>query len=145
MSNEILQRVRQHEQKLWVPSRGELTVGEARIQRAVEEYDERLVLARHNVTGDWVIFIKVDRDTLYPVIGLGPELPTDPEEVQRRLYLADGQRRGTEILDQVNRHNDAIRKAKRDATDEAIGETAEHLEWGYRQEGWHPSPRIFVP
>src|SRR5690242_883306 len=121
---EVFKRIRAEEQKLWVPGRGDLTVGEERIKRVIQEYDERLVLARHEITGDWVVFITVDRDTLYPVIGLGPELPTDPEDVKRRLYETDAARHGTKILDQINRRNDDIRKARAQASDEAIGETA---------------------
>lgn len=144
MSHEILQRVRAHDQKLWVPGRGELTAGQTAAQKVIEEYDERLVLARHELTGDWVVFIKVARDDLYPVLGLGPEIP-DAEEIKRRLWQADAQRRGNDIRAQVNAHNDRIRAENKYRADEAAGETAEHLEWGYRREGWHPSPRIFVP
>lgn len=143
--SEVLERVREHEQRLWVPGRGVVDLRIERIQRAVEAYDSRLVLARHELTGDWVIFVKLGPDDLYPVIGLGPELPRSPEEVTQRLARADSRRHTESLLDQINRRNEAIRKAKRDAADEAIGETAEWFEWGYRREGWHPSPRIFVP
>lgn len=142
--HEVLQRVREHEQKLWVPGRGDTTVGVAAIQHVLDEYDERLVLARHEYTGDWVVFIKINRDDLYPVLGLGPTLPS-PEEVGRKLYESDAARHGTKLLDQVNRHNEEIRKRNRAAAIEKDGEVAEHLEWAYRREGLHPQTRIFVP
>lgn len=145
MSHEILQRVRQAgPEHIWIPGRGNLTAAESEAQRFIEEYDERFVLARHNVTGDWVIFVKLARDDLYPVMGLGREIPP-LEEIKRRMYQADALRRGDEIRQEINRRNEDIQKAKRAAADAAIGETAEHLEWGYRREGWHPNPRIFVP
>jgi len=143
--SDVLNRIRAEEQSLWIPGAGEVNPKVTRLQRAVEAYDERLVLARHNVTGDWVIFIKLEGGNLYPVLGIGRELPDDPEEIRYRLYKADARRHGTKILDDINRANERILAEKRYAADEAIGETAEWLEWGIRQEGWHPSPRVFIP
>ena len=53
-------------------------------------------------------------------------------------------RRGSEILDAINRHNDEISQKFEDAADNASGEAAEALEWFNRKEGLHPVPRIFV-
>ena len=150
--SDVLSRVRAEETRLWVPGMGEVDVRTRQVQRAIEEYDERLVLARHEITGDWVVFIKLERNSplstdqgnLYPVIGLGPELP-DVEEVRKRLHQADARRHGSKLLDQINDHNERLRQESRLAADEAIGETAEALEWGFRKEGWHPQTRIFVP
>ena len=150
--SDVLNRIRGEETRLYLPDGSEYDPAIRGVQRAVEEYDERLVLARHEITGDWVVFIKLERNSplstdqgnLYPVVGLGPELP-DVEEVRKRLYQADARRHGSKLLDQINDHNDRLRQERRAAADEAIGETAEALEWGFRKEGWHPQTRIFVP
>lgn len=120
--------------------------------RAAEEmvrlYDERLMLARHEMTGDWVIWLKPRAnpfgDAPYPVIGLGPDLPA-PAEIEQRLRRADAARRGDEILREINQANDEIQRENKRASDEATGIAAEALEWGYRKMDAHPSPRIFVP
>lgn len=140
----VLQSTHRAEQKLWIPGVGEVDPRISAAQRVVREYDERLVLARHDLTGDWVIFIKVSRDNLYPVIGIGPELPENAEELRHRLWKADTKIHGTKVLDDINRHNRRLQEASRKRGLEADGEIAEAFEWGFRQEGVL-SPKVFIP
>lgn len=116
-------------------------------QRVVERYDEKLMLARHEGTGDWCVFLTEKASPFglpYPVIGLGTELPP-PEEIERRLIMADTARRGHEILRHLEQENAKIEAAKLAKVDEASGIAAEALEWGFRKQDAHPNPRIFVP
>lgn len=129
-------------QHLWTPG-GVVDLQIEKAQKAVRDYDERLELMKHEETGDWVVFVRLERDLYYPIIGWR-ELP-EPEAIQKQLYEIDGQRRGTEILDTMNRRNAEIRKKREDAASEADGIAAEAFEWGYRFMGKHPNPRIFVP
>ena len=80
----------------------------------------------------------------FPVIGLGPDLPSN-EEIRSKLERADTARRGEQILREMNAHNAKIKEPTDKAADEATGLGAEALEWGFRFQGVHPSPRIFVP
>ena len=141
---DVFARVRdESEQRLWIPGAGEVDLKIVACQRVCREYDDRLELARHELTGDWVVFIKIARDTLYPVIGIGPEL-CEPEELSQRLWKADAKRHGSKLLYQINESNDRI---KRDARNKALAvdeEVAEHLAWGFRKEGVL-SPQVFVP
>lgn len=131
----VFERIRAVDQKLWIPGMGEVDPNVTAAQRVVREYDERLELARHEITGDWVVFIKLDRDTLYPVIGIGPELPANAEDLRQRLMKADSKRHGDKLLRDINEHNERIRRASRARALEADEAMAEGLEWGFRREG----------
>lgn len=145
MSESLVRVKSAPELRLYVPGQGMLSVAESRAKRAVEEYDERLMLARHELTGDWCVFLQNGPfGEPYPVIGLGQDLP-HPDDIKKRLYQADAVRRGEEILDQINRHNESIQQRIEDAASEGSGIAAEALEWGFRRMGSHPHPRIFVP
>lgn len=132
------------EQKLWIPGQGEVDMRIIAAQRVVREYDERLELARHEITGDWVVFVKLEGGNLYPVVGIGPELPHNAEDLRQRLWKADSARHGSKILDQINAHNKRIQRESRQRGLEADEATAEALEWGFRQEGVL-SRKVFVP
>lgn len=128
---------------LWIPSGTEskeirLAVNE------VEAYDPRLTLAKHEITGDWVIFTKLDNGALYPVIGLGKDLPS-PDYLRQRILNADTRRQGEQMLYHINKKNEEIRKQNERPVRDGIGKTAEALEWGYRKLGKHPVNRVFVP
>lgn len=127
---------------LWIPGRGELAMGELAAARAVEEYDPELMLGQDRRSGDWVVLIK--RDPPYPVFGLGPTLPS-PDEIKRRLYQADTKRHGGKLADELDRANERAKQELRDRADDATGEVAEALDWGFRKLGSHPFPRIFIP
>lgn len=141
---DVFARIRdESEQKLWIPGAGEVDMRIVGCQRVCREYDERLVLAKHELTGDWVVFIKIDRSNMYPVIGIGPEL-IEPEELSQRLWKADTRRHGEKILHQINEHNEKIRSESRRRALDADEAMAEGLEWGFRQEGVL-SRKVFVP
>lgn len=141
---DVFARIRdESEQKLWIPGEGEVDMRIVACRRVLNDYDERLVLARHELTGDWVVFIKLNRDDMYPVIGIGREL-CDPDELYERLWRADTKRHGNKILHQINEHNENLKREqerKRLDADEAM---AEHFEWGLRQEGVL-SRKVFIP
>lgn len=135
--------------RLWTPA-GEHDLTTAPARRVVEQYDENLMLARNVDTGDWCVYLKPranpfgQTDKPFPVIGLGPELPS-PETIQRRLYQADAKRRGDQILNDMNSHNESLMQPKRIAADTGTGIAAEVFEYGFRKMGAHPIPRVFVP
>lgn len=141
---DVFARIRdESEQRLWIPGEGEVDMRIIGCQRVCREEDDRLELARHELTGDWVVFIKIGRDNLYPVIGIGREL-CEPEELRQRLHKADAKRHGEKILHQINEHNERLRKESRRRALEADEAVAEGLEWGFRQEGVL-SKKVFVP
>jgi hypothetical protein len=109
------------------------------IDRAVKEYDERLFVGVHE--GQLTVFIKMAYpDDPYPVFGLGlvDSEPPHPEDVIKRLALADTRRRGSEILDRMNKEN-AQRRARADqALLDERQDIYERLEYAMRSLGWSP-------
>lgn len=143
LPQDVFARVRNEEQRLWIPGQGEISLGINRLQEVLREEDERLELAKHEITGDWVVFIKLGVDNLYPVIGIGREL-CSPEELRERLHRADAKRHGDKILQSVNQHNERIKQVSRDRALEADEAMAEGFEWGFRREGVL-SRKVFIP
>ena len=127
--------------RLWLPGLGVTDLRVRKVVKAVKEYDHALNLARHEITGDWVIIIGEEG---HPVWGFGKELP-NPEDVQHILGKRDVKRNGRRILDQ-SRREAAKRKADEQyRISETDGVAAEHFEHAFRKQGAHPTPRIFLP
>lgn len=130
--------------QVFVNGRGMVDSGVLAVDRAVNEYDERLYFDRNRDTGDYCVYIKTPaNEPDVPVIGF-QEIP-HPEDALKRLYHADSLRHGEEILEGMRRRNEAARKEAGRTADEASGQMAEGLEWAFRKQGAHPSPRIFIP
>lgn len=131
---------------LWTPDNGWTSQNERQCAKMVEEYDTELVLGQRKDTGEWVVFLKngPQNDGPFPIFGLGRELPP-ADKIKERLAKHDVSRHGrkiyTDILCSMQREEAAAKAARHDAD----GQVAEAMEWGMRQMGSHPSPRIFVP
>lgn len=138
-----LHNIAHEEQKLYIPGQGMVDLHLRRAMKAVEQYDDRLILARHEHTGDWVAFVQLGPDRMFPVIGFGKELP-HPDEIRRILEQADTHRHGDKILRQIQEHNDRLQREKRAATTEAIDEAAEYADFGFRKY-MGLKPQIFIP
>jgi len=126
--------------RLWLPGLGVADKQIRGVARAVRDYDEALRLARHEITGDWVVVIG---DEGHPVFGFGKELP-HPDDVEQRLGARDVKRNGRRILEQ-SRRAAARMKAEEDARfSDMTGEVAEHFEHAFRKVGAHPQKRVFI-
>jgi hypothetical protein len=142
-SNEIVGRVAQEEQRLYIPGQGFVDFRLRKATKAVSDYDDRLILALHEGTGDWVAFIQLGPDRMFPVIGFGKELP-EPTEIREILERHDTHRHGDKLLRQIQETNDRIQAEKRRAADDAIEETAEYAEWGIARHIGSTS-KVFIP
>lgn len=132
--------------ELWIPGAGFVPAHIRSAQKAVEEYDPDLSLARDPDAGDqWVVLLnRGPEGRPFPVLGLGYELPA-PEEIKRKLYMSDTRKRGREIVAEVVRRNEARKRAFRDQAHDAGGEVAEAMDTALHLMKRHPTPRIFVP
>lgn len=131
--------------ELWVPGYGTVPAGMSAAAKAVEEYDPDLAIGQDERTGDFVVLLKRGPGgNAFPVLGLGPELPA-PEEIKRRLHMADTRRRGRQIVADIERKNEQRRKELRAQTSDAAGEVAEAMDTALHLMKRHPVPRIFVP
>lgn len=126
---------------VWIPG---IHVSDREIRAvclAVEAYDEALRFGRDEITGDWVVVIG---EQGHPVYGFGRFLP-DPETVGPTLAKHDVKRHGPKLMAQL------AARAKREKAeddwlmDENTGVLAEHFEHGFRKEGKHPRPQVFIP
>lgn len=127
--------------RLWLPGLGVTDLRIRRVARAVKQYDESLELARHEVTGDWVV---TKGESGFPVFGFGRELP-NPDEVETILGRHDIKRHGKKMMDQLAREAELRRKEAEYRMEETDGVAAEAFEAAFRRMGRHPNPRIFVP
>jgi hypothetical protein len=142
-SNDIVKRAALEEQRLYIPGEGYVDFRLKRAVKAVSDYDDRLILALHELTGDWVAFRALGPDRMFPVIGFGKELP-EPHEIREILERHDTHRHGDKLIREIQETNDRLQAEKRKAVDEAIEETAEYAEWGVARHIGSKS-RIFIP
>lgn len=131
---------------LWLPGIGVSGTDERAAAAAVEEYDPNLVLGQRRDTGEWIVFLRKGPNDgePFPVLGLGTRLPA-ADEVTRTLYQKDVRRHGEKLFHDIYRKQQANLKTLRDNASEASGVLAEGMEWGFRKQGVHPSPRVFLP
>jgi hypothetical protein len=130
---------------IWLPGSGAVPLHIRQAEKALEEYDRRLSLGRDERNGDWVVLLDGGDGRPYPVLGLGTELPA-PERVKEKLYRADTSRRGTEIVNELVKRNDARLHKIKDKASDGAGIAAEAYEWAFRKVGSDAvNPRIFVP
>lgn len=131
-------------QNIWVPdsaSNAQYDIPVLRVDQAVKEYDENLRFGRNEETGQWCIFRVVRGEAPLPILGFD-EIP-HPEDACRRLYQCDAQRRGEEILTDMNRHNAELEKADEAAASDADGLAAEVYEHAFRMMGKTPYAKSF--
>lgn len=132
---------------VWTPPRAYDRLA-AEVSKAVREYDDRLGFGQNPDNGQWCIFMRQGtteetRGGDLPILGF-QTIPS-PDEAKKKLYQTDARRRGEEILNALNRHNEQVEQRFEDAASEASGEAAEAMEWFNRQMGTHPVPRVFIP
>lgn len=129
---------------LYLPDGTLVDIKTYRIQRAINEYDERLFLGLKD--GQLTVFVRMPYpDDPWPVFGLGVfngELP-EPADVVRRIAQADTARRGSEILDRVNKGNARIKVAKDNDLLDARRDVYERLEHALRSTGHSPGFQSF--
>lgn len=117
------------------------------VDKAVKEYDPDLGFGRNEATGQWCIFLKHGATELaqhsdLPILGFGT-IP-HPDDAVKRLYESDARRRGREIVDSIQRHNDEIQRASDQRAQEASNATAEAFEWGFRKVGAAPVSKVYI-
>lgn len=131
---------------IWTPdsaSTARYDIPVLRVDKAVQEYDENLRFGRNEETGQWCIFRIVRGMAPLPILGFN-DIP-HPDDALRRLYSVDAQRRGEEILTEMNRHNAELEKVQEDAASEADGLAAEVYEHAFRMMGKTPYTKSFRP
>jgi hypothetical protein len=123
---------------LWIPGRGSMDTRAYRVDRAVNEYNDRLSFGRNEDTGDWCVFMRMPSpEPLLPLFGFGDSIP-EPDEVIKQLWKADSLRHGDKILNQIIREQEDRKKRYEYAASQASEESAEVLEHFLRKKGKSP-------
>jgi hypothetical protein len=114
-----------------------------RVDQAVNAYDERLLFAKNEETGDWCVFIRMPvPEPPYPVCGFGNDIP-EVDDVMLRIRQADTLRNGEAIYRDVVRSQNKYRSALEYNTDQAASESAEVVEHLMRKHGKSPIIKSF--
>lgn len=130
---------------LWLPNAGIVPSHIRAAQEAISQYDSELELGFDQRNQTWVVLWSNGPDGApYPVLGLGPSLPTY-DEIQRLLYTHDTRRHGAKIVQEVSKRNEARKAAGRYELNQAAGEVAEELEHAFRRMGKTSYKKIYLP
>ena len=128
--------------RLWLPN--SVNYAAYRVDRAVNEYDERLMFARNEDTGDWCVFVKMPRpQDPFPVFGFGDRIP-DPSEALAKVQEGHLVRHKERIWKEITDSQRDYRKGIRAKGDEAAEESAEVVEHFLRQHGKSPVVKEFI-
>jgi hypothetical protein len=127
-----------------VPGRGVVNLDAERVNRAVQEYDERLRFGFNEVNGDWVVYIKMPRgfdaayyiegEPVYPVLGFQKRIPP-VDEALGRIRLSDSWREGSRIYDRMVKAQERARAAQEAEAADLTGDVAERIEHEMRKQG----------
>jgi hypothetical protein len=115
-----------------VPGRGLVNASALAVDKAVNEYDERLRFGFNETNQDWFIYILMERDfpafyyvdgsPVYPIRGFGKEIPT-PETAVNAIRQMDTWQNNFDLA-VMNFENERQRKRLEMDTNERIEEAA---------------------
>ena len=128
--------------RLWLPN--SVNYAAYKVDRAVNEYDERLMFARNEDTGDWCVFVKMPRpQDPFPVFGFGDRIP-DPVEALAKVQEGHLVRHKERIWKEITDSQRDYRKGIRAKGNEASEESAEVVEHFLRKHGKSPVVKEFI-
>lgn len=95
----------------------------ARLDAVANGYDEKLFLDRHHDTGQWCVYVSLERPQRpYPVFALSDRLPT-PDELLNKLRASDTHKHN--IREAMNKANDAVQVEIDYKSQQEVGKAAE--------------------
>lgn len=121
---------------LWLPNG--MNMDAYRVDRAVNAYDERLMFARNEDTGDWCVFVRMPSPKPpMPVFGFGNRIP-DPVEAVARVQEGHLVKHKERIWKEVTESQEQFKKKFSDKADDARDESVEAIEFMMRKDGLSP-------
>lgn len=121
---------------LWLPNT--VNYKAYKVDKAVREYDERLMFGVNEDTGDWCVFIKLPGDNPpFPVLGFQDNIP-EPHEAITRLNAGDTRKHGERIYKEILESEQKRRALLDYVSDQAATDSAERTEHMMRQRGASP-------
>jgi hypothetical protein len=124
--------------KIYIPGRGSVDSDVYKVDRAVNQYNDRLSFEFNEAGQDYCIFMRMP----YPenpvvILGFGDRVP-HPDEACKRLWESDTMRHGDKILNDILKSQEEFKNAKRYAADQASSDSAERVEHLMRKNGDSP-------
>jgi len=129
---------------IWTPATHRFS-GLSEARKAVQDYDPNLDFGFNEVTQQWCVYLRRgtmagSKEADLPILGFN-QIP-GRDRIQKMLYERDALRRGQEILDEINKHNDNIMAGKEDGSSAELAEVAE---WAARKTGQARHAKVFYP
>lgn len=124
--------------RLWLPGYGVADSKAIRVSDALNAYDERLMFAKNEDTGDWCVFVRMPRpQPPFPLMGFGDNIP-DPEVVLARVQEGHLVRNKERIWREITDSQKKYREELNYRGDQASEESAEVVEHFLRKHGKSP-------
>jgi hypothetical protein len=129
--------------KIYIPGRGSVDSDVYKVDRAVNQYNDRLSFEFNEAGQDYCIFMRMP----YPerpviILGFGEKVP-HPDEACKRLWESDTMKHGDRILNDILKSQEDFKNAKRYAADQASSDSAERIEKFLRGKGHSPIVKVF--
>ena len=124
--------------QLFIPGHGNMSSKQFLIVSALKEYDEKLMFARNEETGDWCVYARMPHpEPPFPVFGFGPELP-DKHTVLDRVKSGDLRQNSDRLYREIVRSQEKYKANLNYNSDQASGESTEVVEKFMRIHGKSP-------
>lgn len=133
---------------VYLPELGMVAKATLKVDTELRRYDERLYLKKNPHTGDFCVYVRMPYWSTaedVPVLGLGDTMPLDWRPVLEKIQKMDTQRHASNMIEDITRHNDEIRREAKQKADEATLFAAEVIEYAKRREGKSPVVKSVRP
>lgn len=129
--------------KIYIPGRGSVDSGVYKVDRAVNQYNERLSFKLNEDTGDYCIYMRMPSpEPDLPILGFGTTIP-HPDAACKKLWESDTMIHGEKILNDILKSQEEYKRNLRYNAEQASGDSAERVEKFMRGKGHSPVVKVF--
>ena len=129
--------------KIYIPGRGSVDSDVYKVDKAVNQYNERLSFKLNEESGDYCVYMRMP----FPkepvaVLGVGKNVP-HPDYICKRLRESDVRIHGDKLFDMIVKEQNKAKEEKRYLADQASSDAAERIEKMLRNNGKSPVVKVF--
>lgn len=130
---------------IFIPGRGNMPFGVARINAALKEYDSRLFFDQHPETRDYCVFVEMPRpERPFAVVGWPEQHIPHVDEVMERIKDGDTLRNGDRMYNEMLKSQQDHKLRLEQQSSEASEVAAEIAEFAMRKQGLSPVIKVFM-
>tara|TARA_R110000822_G_scaffold159419_2_gene299062 strand:- start:382 stop:810 length:429 start_codon:yes stop_codon:yes gene_type:complete len=130
--------------KIYIPGRGSVDSDVYKVDKAVNQYNERLSFRLNEDTGDYCIYMRMPRpEPDLPILGFGVSVP-HPDVACKKLWESDTMIHGEKILDDILKSQAEHKKRLQYDADQASSDSSERVEKFLRGKGLSPVVKVFT-